>query len=278
MSRLSDIWHGIRSGFDINKMKRDPLGSISKIGLIYGVGSTAVGAFAPDIAKRAGDWLKSGFGFYDTPIAADPYSTRKIYNKDADEWIDQKYYDYGKAPIDRYGKRMSEMEYIRNVGKGQKTGFLENITKGTGKFLAKPFDLGMDINNWTKGGLSWNDIKSKHFNWVNTDSISEMAQLTNALRGGGPGGGPGGDRGKSKVAHRQFSRGMPSAGVNISAAREGGMYKQNGISKALITGNISPETLAMLGYGSGQVTGAQERSIDLEDVGKIKTTLTSAIG
>ena len=56
------------------------------------------------------------------------------------------------------------------------------------------------------------------------------------------------------------------------------MYKQDGISQALITGNISPETLAMLGYGSGQVTGAQARNIDLEDVGKIKTTLTSAIG
>ena len=35
MSRLSDLWHGIRSGFDTNKMKRDPLGSIAKIGAIY---------------------------------------------------------------------------------------------------------------------------------------------------------------------------------------------------------------------------------------------------
>ena len=273
MSGLSDLWHGIRSGFDINKMKRDPLGSIAKIGLIYGLGSTAVGAFAPDFAKRAGDWLKSGFGFYDTPVAADPYSTRKIL-KDG-EWVDQKYYDYGKAPIDRYGKRMSEMAYIRSVGKEQTTGFLENIAKGTGKFLAKPFDLGMDINNWTKGGLSWNDIKSKHFNWVNTENISEMAQLTNALRGRGPGGGPGRER--KRVSHRDF-QGKPAAGVNIASAREAGMYKQDGISQALITGNISPETLAMLGYGSGQVTGAQERSIDLEDVGKIKTTLTSAVG
>jgi len=266
MSTLSDIWHGIRSSFDINKMKRDPVGSIAKIGLVYGLGSTAIGAIAPDFAKRAGEWLESGFGFYGDPALQRPLPKS---GKGA--------YDYSKAKgMSRIKyESLSEAERAKIWGGGR--GFLERTVTGAGKFLARPFNIGMDINKWTKGDISWNDIKSKHFNWVNTENISEMAQLTNALRGGG--GGPGG-RGKGErrgVSHRDF-KSQPAGGVNISAAREGGMYKQGGISQALITGSISPETLAMLGYGSGQVTGAQERSIDLEDVGKIKTTLTSAVG
>ena len=66
--------------------------------------------------------------------------------------------------------------------------------------------------------------------------------------------------------------------ANISSAREAGMYKQGGISQALITGAITPESLAMLGYGSGQVTGSGGQTIDIDDVAKIKTTLRSAIG
>ena len=263
MSWLSDTWKGIESSFDINKMKRDPLGSAAKIGLIYGLGSTAISAIAPDFAKRAGDWLKSGFGFYGDPELQRPLPPS---GKGA--------YDYSKA------KGMSEIRY-RGLSEAQKAkiwgggrGFLERTVTGAGKILARPFDLGKDINSWIKGDISWDDIKTTHFNWVNTGSMSEMAQLTNALRGGGPGGR---DRERRGVAHRDFQRGQPAPAMGISAAREGGMYKPGGISQALITGAISPETLAMLGYGAGGVS-AQERNIALEDVGKIKTTLRSAIG
>ena len=65
--------------------------------------------------------------------------------------------------------------------------------------------------------------------------------------------------------------------ANISAARQGGLYKPGGLSQALISGAITPENLAMLGYRSGQVTSAQEQNIALKDVSKIKTTLTSAL-
>jgi len=246
MSRLSDIWHGIRSGFDINKMKRDPLGSAAKLAAIYGIGSTAVGAFAPEFAQRAGDWMKRGFGIYDDPVGRS-----------------------GQGYFDKRGKLDLA---IKAPPRG---GFLERQIKGIGEFAAKPFDFGMDLKKWYNGDKSWNQIKQDNFGWLNTKSAGEAASLWKNSRGG-PGGGPGGGRGKPE--HRQFSRGMPAGAAQISQARQGGMYKPGGISQALITGGITPETLAMLGYGSGQVTGAQERSIDLEDVGTIKTTLRSAVG
>ena len=70
MSRLSDTWHSIRSGFDINKMKRDPLGSIAKLGAIYGLGSSLYGAVAPESAATTAKWMRSGFGLYDDPVSS----------------------------------------------------------------------------------------------------------------------------------------------------------------------------------------------------------------
>ena len=69
MSKLSDTWHNIRSGFDINKMKRDPLGSIAKLGAIYGLGTSIYGAVAPESAARTAEWMRGGFGLYDDPVS-----------------------------------------------------------------------------------------------------------------------------------------------------------------------------------------------------------------
>ena len=262
MSWLSDTWKGIQSSFDINKMKRDPVGSISKLALIYGLGSAAYGAYDPAGAKKAGDWLKSGFGFYDDP-GPDPMASGT--------------FDYSKSG------GMSKMRYeqLKKAGKlpayGSKPGFWGRQIRGVGTFAAKPFDLGMNVNKWIKGEMSWGDV------WGGkAPKVKNLLEKTRQMLGTGPSGEPAGrprDRGQErrKVSHRDFQRGSPAGVARIQHAREGGMYKPNGISQALITGAITPEQFAMIRYGSGGVT-AQERNIALEDVGKIKTTLRSAIG
>ena len=251
MSWLSDTWKGIQSSFDINKMKRDPLGSASKLAMIYGLGSTAFGAIAPDTAGKVSKWMKGGFGFYDDPTPRPgqggftPSGTLKTWTKPY------------KAP-------------------GEKGGFWERQIRGIGTFAAKPFDLGMNVDKWIKGEMSWGDVwggKKPKYN-----ELEKYMQLIGKGPSGEPAGRPTGDRGQErrKVSHRDFQRGSPAGAARIQHAREGGMYKPNGISQALITGAITPEQLAMIRYGSGGVT-AQERNIALEDVGKIKTTLRSAV-
>ena len=251
MSRLSDIWHGIRSGFDINKMKRDPLGSVAKLAAIYGIGATGFSAVAPKMSADVSNWMKRGFGFYD----------------DTSSRAGQGYFDKsGKLDL-----------AIKNPTAGR--GFLERQVRGVGEFFASPFDFGRDLNSWYKGDKSWDQVRN--FGWLsNTKELGEQIQNSGLLGRGGSGGGGGGS-GRGQRSAQDIRRGMrdfsPMA-ANISSAREAGMYKQGGISQALITGAITPESLAMLGYGSGQVTGSGGQTIDIDDVAKIKTTLRSAIG
>ena len=262
MSWLSDTWKGIQSSFDINKMKRDPVGSISKLALIYGLGSAAYGAYDPAGAKRTGDWMRKGFGFYDAPPAAKAGS---VYNLKG-------YADY-KGPYSTATYKSGRL-----VGAGSrvgKPGFWERQVKGVGAFAAKPFDLGMNVNKWIKGDMSWSDV------WGGDSNGYNYLEQTQRMLGTGPSGEPAGRPGgrgqeEKKVTHRDFQRGSPAGVAQISQAREGGMYKPGGISQALITGAITPEQLALLRYGAGSVA-AQERNIALEDVGKIKTTLRSAV-
>ena len=253
MSRLSDIWHGIRSGFDINKMKRDPLGSVAKLAAIYGIGATGFSAVAPKMSADVSNWMKRGFGFYD----------------DTSSRAGQGYFDKsGKLDL-----------AIKNPTAGR--GFLERQVRGVGEFFASPFDFGRDLNSWYKGDKSWDQVRKDNFGWLsNTKELGEQIQNSGLLGRGGSGGGGGGS-GRGQRSAQDIRRGMrdfsPMA-ANISSAREAGMYKQGGISQALITGAITPESLAMLGYGSGQVTGSGGQTIDIDDVAKIKTTLRSAIG
>lgn len=250
MSRLSDLWHGIRSGFDINKMKRDPLGAAGKIAMIYGLTTTAAGALAPEWSARQAKWMRSGFGFYDDP------ATRT-----------------GQGFFDKSGKLDLA---IKDPKAGM--GFLERSVKGIGGFLASPFEFGNDLRGWYDGKLSWKDVQGRNFGWLNSSSVGDGAKL---ILGGGSGGrgGSGGGVNYKRTSHRDFRANIPhTTAMNISAAGEGGMYKPGGISQALITGAITPENLRMLGYGSGQVTGSGGQTVDLEDVAAIKTTLRSAIG
>ena len=250
MSWLSDTWKGIQSSFDINKMKRDPLGSAAKLAMIYGVGSAAFSAIAPDTAADVSKWMKGGFGFYDDP-APRPGQGHFTKSQKLKTW-DKPY----RAP-------------------GGKGGFWERQVKGVGAFAAKPFDLGMNVNKWIKGDISWSDV------WGGDSNGYNYLKQTQEMLGTGPSGQPAGRPGdrrqeRKKVTHRDFQRGSPAGAAQISQAREGGMYKPGGISQALITGAITPEQLALLRYGAGSVA-AQERNIALEDVGKIKTTLRSAV-
>lgn len=260
MSTLSDLWRGIQSGFDINKMKRDPLGSIAKIGAIYGLGATAYSAIDPVGAASASKWLKSGFGMYNTgPTGAPPKGTygkgisggRPAYGSFAPP---------SKSPKSKYG------------------GFLERQVKGVGEFLSKPFDLGSDVNKWIKGDIDWNTVKKNNFGWLNSESAGFVADniLNSRSKGGGGGGGPQ----RKKVEHRDFrgNVGAPiSANISNLTAGKTPAFAPGGISQALITGAITPESLAALGYRPAGVS-AQEQNIKLEDIAKIKTTLTSAIG
>jgi len=271
MSRLSDLWHGIRSGFDINKMKRDPLGAAGKLALIYGITTTAAGALAPEWSAKTAKWMRSGFGFYDDPAAT---PTTDIYGG-KEQWAyrggDRA---KGKSSLPTYNLK----GYADYKSPTAGMGFLERSVKGIGGFLASPFEFGNDLNSWYNGKLSWKDVKGRNFGWLTSKTAGGLAEQY--LLGGGSGGGSGGGRGSGKgTYHRDFRGNVSSPAVaNISAAREGGLYKPGGMSQALITGAITPENLAMLGYRSGQVTSAQEQNIALEDVSKIKTTLRSAIG
>jgi len=261
MSWLSDTWRGIQSGFDINKMKRDPLGSAAKIAMIYGITTTAAGALAPEWSARQAEWMRSGFGLYDTGPTGGTTAggtTGRVrgrgYRTDLVPVSGPPV-----APSSKYG------------------GFLERSVKGIGGFLASPFEFGNDLKGWYDGKLSWKDVQGRNFGWLNSSSAGDFAK--DYLLGGGSGGGSGGGRGSGKGAYHKDFRGNVSSPIaaNISAARQGGLYKPGGLSQALISGAITPENLAMLGYRSGQVTSAQEQNIALKDVSKIKTTLTSAL-
>jgi hypothetical protein len=116
----------------------------------------------------------------------------------------------------------------------------------------------------------------------NTNKIRDEA-ANYLLNGGSSGGGGGGGRGQGsagrKVTHRDFTANTgQSLAANISQARGTSAYKAGGPSQALIAGSLTPETLAMLRYGSGQVQGAQARNITLSSGSKIQTKLRSAIG
>jgi|TARA_R100000656_G_scaffold18396_1_gene16987 hypothetical protein len=258
MSRLSDLWHGIRSGFDINKMKRDPLGAAGKLALIYGVGASTFGAVAPQWSADVSEWMRGGFGLY----GDDPVSTvgagRTPYGK-----------KYKSTPM--YGSSARQV-----AGPPQRGGFLERQIKGVGGFLASPFEFGRDLNSWFKGDISWKTVQDNNFKWVRDSET--MKTVASQILGGGSGGSSRGGSGKERLEHRDFKGNVfPSQAANISnlSAGKTSAYKPGGFSQALITGGITPETLRMLGYGSGQVTGAQEQNLALEDVGTIKTALRS---
>ena len=263
MSRLSDTWHSIRSGFDINKMKRDPLGSIAKLGAIYGLGTSLYGAVAPESAATTAKWMRSGFGLYDDPATGT--------------------YSGGKSS--RGGAGYSGTKYTPNptVSSSRAGSFLERGVKSVGGFFASPMEFGRDLNDWYSGKKSWNDVRETNFGWMkNPNGIQNKVQEY-LLGGASPVGGGGGGRGQSsagrKVTHRDFTANTgQSLAANISQARGTSAYKAGGPSQALIAGSLTPETLAMLRYGSGQVQGAQARNITLSSGSKIQTKLRSAIG
>ena len=256
MSRLSDTWHSIRSGFDINKMKRDPLGSVAKLGAIYGLGSSLYGAIDPTGAARTAKWMRSGFGLYDDPVSRQ-----------------------GQGYFDKSGKKIDLKIQDPKAGRG----FLERQVRSVGGFFASPMEFGRDLNEWYNGKKSWNDVRETNFGWMkNTNKIRDEA-ANYLLNGGSSGGGGGGGRGQGsagrKITHRDFTANTgQSLAANISQARGTSAYKAGGPSQALIAGSLTPETLAMLRYGSGQVQGAQARNITLSSGSKIQTKLRSAIG
>ena len=258
MSRLSDTWHSIRSGFDINKMKRDPLGSIAKLGAIYGLGTSLYGAVAPESAATTAKWMRSGFGLYD----------------------DAPTYERDSSDNKTRGYRTNLREVVSPPQRG---GFLERGVKSVGGFFASPLEFGRDLNDWYSGKKSWNDVRETNFGWLkNPNGIQNKVQEY-LLGGASPVGGGGGGRGQSsagrKVTHRDFTANTgQSLAANISQARGTSAYKAGGPSQALIAGSLTPETLAMLRYGSGQVQGAQARNITLSSGSKIQTKLRSAIG
>ena len=256
MSRLSDTWHSIRSGFDINKMKRDPLGSVAKLGAIYGIGSSLYGAYDPAGAARTAKWMRSGFGLYDDPVSRQ-----------------------GQGYFDKSGKKIDLKIQDPKAGRG----FLERQVRSVGGFFASPMEFGRDLNEWYNGKKSWNDVRETNFGWMkNPNGIQNKVQEY-LLGGASPVGGGGGGRGQGsvgkKVTHRDFTANTgQSLAANISQARGTSAYKAGGPSQALIAGSLTPETLAMLRYGSGQVQGAQARNITLSSGSKIQTKLRSAIG
>ena len=218
--------------------------------------------------------MKRGFGFYDDT----PTSRQRSDYQGKEQWA----YRGGDRERGKSGSPTYNLKgYADYKPPSAGRGFLERQVRGVGEFFASPFDFGRDLNSWYKGDKSWDQVRENNFGWLKgTKKIGE-AVAGSGLLGGPRYGGGGGGSGRGQRSAQDIRRGMrdfsPMA-ANISSAREAGMYKQGGISQALITGAITPESLAMLGYGSGQVTGSGGQTIDIDDVAKIKTTLRSAIG
>jgi len=262
MSKLSDLWRGIQSGFDINKMKRDPLGSIGKIAAIYGIGASAYGLYDPAGAQRTANWMKGGFGLYDTGPTGAPKN--------------------GRYPTARVRGRGYQSDLVPASGppvapSSTYGGFLERQIKGIGDFVSKPFDLGSDVRKWIRGDIDWNTVKKNNFDGISTKAIKQASNLLMEGRGGGGGGNP---RPKKKIEYRDFrgNVGAPiSANISNLSAGKTPAFAPGGISQALITGGITAESLQRLGYGAGGVS-ARPQTIALDDKNTIKTTLTSAIG
>ena len=251
MSKLSDTWHNIRSGFDINKMKRDPLGSIAKLGAIYGLGTSIYGAVAPESAASTAKWMRRGFGLYDDPVSRQ-----------------------GQGYFDKSGKKIDLKIQDPKAGRG----FLERQVRSVGGFFASPLEFGRDLNDWYNGKKSWNDVRDTNFGWMK-DKKTFLDNM-NLLSGGGKGGGGGGrprptnDR-TSRI--RSGMRDFTAPTASISSPGQTSAYRQGGVSQALIAGSINPQTLAMLRYGSGNVQGAQARNINLSSVEGIKTSLSRSL-
>lgn len=263
MSKLSDLWRGIQSGFDINKMKRDPLGSIGKIAAIYGIGASAYGLYDPAGAQRTAKWMKGGFGLYNTGPTGAP-----------------------RAPSGKYGPGVNNSRAAygsfspppkSSSSKSKYGGFLERGIKSIGDVASKPFDLGSDVRKWIRGDIDWSTVKKNNFGFIDSKRAGQAANLLMEGRGGGGGGNP---RPKKKIEYRDFRGdiGAPiSASISNLSAGKTPAFAPGGISQALITGGITAETLRKLGYGAGSVS-SRPQNINLADKNTIKTTLTSAIG
>ena len=273
MSKLSDTWHNIRSGFDINKMKRDPLGSIAKLGAIYGLGTSIYGAIDPTGAASTAKWMRRGFGLYDDPVAKSPnryagkqnFTNRRITSPGAKPKV--------PTMLQNRGSTSGSKGFLERA-----EGFLEKGVKGVGGFFASPLEFGRDLNDWYNGKKSWNDVRDTNFGWMK-DKKTFLDNM-NLLSGGGKGGGGGGrprptnDR-TSRI--RSGMRDFTAPTASISSPGQTSAYRQGGVSQALIAGSINPQTLAMLRYGSGNVQGAQARNINLSSVEGIKTSLSRSL-
>ena len=263
MSKLSDLWRGIQSGFDINKMKRDPLGSIGKIAAIYGIGASAYGLYDPAGAQRTANWMKGGFGLYNTGPTGAPRAPSGKYGPGVNN---------SRAAYGSFSPPPKSSPSTSKYG-----GFLERQIKGIGDVVSKPFDLGSDVRKWMRGDIDWNTVKKNNFGFIDSKMAGQAANFLMEGRGGGGGGNP---RPKKKIEYRDFrgNVGAPiSANISNLSAGKSAVFAQGGISQALITGGITAESLKRLGYGAGGVT-ARPQTIALGDKNSIKTTLTSAIG
>ena len=173
-------------------MRRDPLGSAAKIAMIYGITTTAAGAFAPEWSAKQAKWMRSGFGLYDDPTTGTYYG--------------------GKSS--KGGAGYSGTKYTPNptVSSSRAGSFLERSVKGIGGFLASPFEFGNDLNSWYNGKLSWKDVKGRNFGWLTSKTAGDLAG--EYLLGGGSGGGSGGGRGSDKgTYHRDFRGNVSSPAV-----------------------------------------------------------------
>jgi len=263
MSKLSNLWRDIQSSFDINKMTRDPLGSIGKIASIYGIGASAYGLYDPASAQRTANWMKRGFGLYDTGPTGAPSAPSGKYGSGVNN----------SRPA--YGSFSPPPKSSPSTSKYG--GFLERQIKGIGDFASKPFDLASDVRKWIRGDIDWNTVKENNFGGIDSKAIKQASNLLMEGRGGGGGGNP---RPKKKIEYRDFrgNVGAPiSANISNLSAGKTPAFAPGGISQALITGGITAESLQRLGYGAGGVS-ARPQTIALDDKNTIKTTLTSAIG
>jgi hypothetical protein len=269
MSKLSDTWHNIRSGFDINKMKRDPWGSIAKLTAIYGLGSTLYGAIDPTGAASTAKWMRGGFGLYDDT----PTSKQGSGYKGKEQWA----YRGGDRGT---GKPSSPTYNLKGYAdyKDPKAGrgFLERQVRSVGGFFASPFEFGRDLNEWYNGEKGWDQIYKDNFGWMEgkKDFLENMSLLSG--RGGGGGGRPRPTNDRTSRI-RSGMRDFTAPTANISSPGQTSAYRQGGVSQALIAGSINPQTLAMIRYGSGNVQGAQARNINLSSVEGIKTSLSRTL-
>ncbi len=230
MAKLKDYFswadiNKLKSAYDINKLKSDPVGALFKVGLGYSAITGAMGV--------ADQYLFGGAG---------------------EDFVRENIYNYGTGDWDR-----ETNQYVG--GEARKKGFLSRQFQTLRKYASKPFSAGAEFYRYLNtDNYTYEDYRDKVFSNSGKELVGpqrkgegnqeyymrqllaiNQKQKDMANRPPKQSGGP---------KHRDFAygvtpkvQGMYTAG-DTAAARLPGGYKDGGIGQGLISGYGNPARFA----------------------------------